>query len=354
MRAKHRLRLRRLGWQRALEPEGDAVWAAGDPPPRPGCALDVLIDGAQALPEVARALAQAEHTVHITGWHLAPDFELVRSQPPVVLGLLLAELAERIDVRVLVWAGAPLPAFHPTRAEVREAVRMLTRQTRIRCQPDPREHPFHCHHEKAIVIDGKLAFVGGIDLTGDDGDRFDVQAHPARRRLGWHDVASRLRGPAVADVDEHFALRWREVAGEELQLPQPPGPAGAQTVQVVRTVAENMYDRVPHGDFRILESYVRALRSAQSLIYVENQFLWAPEIVGILADKLRDPPHPDFRLVILLPAKPNNGRDDTLGQLGILADADPRQRAAACGDDPGPVAGARGPRIRPRQGRDRR
>jgi phosphatidylserine/phosphatidylglycerophosphate/cardiolipin synthase-like enzyme len=93
-------------------------------------------------------------------------------------------------------------------------------------------------------------------------------------------------------------------------------------VQVIRTVAEGMYDRVPHGDFRILESYVRALRSAQQLIYLENQFLWAPEIVEIFAEKLRNPPRPTFRLVVVLPAKPNNGQDDTRGQLAVLSNAD--------------------------------
>ena len=59
---------------------------------------------------------------------------------------------------------------------------------------------------------------------------------------------------------------------------------------MVRTVPERIYDTVPHGDFRLLESYVRGLKSAQRLIYLENQFLWSPEISRILADKLRRPP----------------------------------------------------------------
>ena len=74
--------------------------------------------------------------------------------------------------------------------------------------------------------------------------------------------------------------------------------------------------------FRLLESYVRALRGAQRYIYLENQFLWAPEIVGLLAAKLRRPPGDDFRLVIVLPAKANNGQDDTKGQLAVLTAAD--------------------------------
>ncbi len=327
--ARHARRLRRLGWERALEPPDGGLWAAGEPPPRQGNAVDVLIDGAQALPAMAEALQRAQRYVHMTGWHVAPGFELVRCEPSVALGALLGELAERADVRMLVWAGAPVPAFHPTRGEVRETVEQLTRQTRIDCRVDPREHPFHCHHEKTIVVDGELAFVGGIDLTDDSGDRYDSAGHPARRRLGWHDVATRLRGPVVADVDAHFATRWREVTGERLEPAAAPARAGDSTVQMVRTVAEDMYDSIPRGDFRVLEAYVRGLRSARRLIHLENQFLWAPEIVSVLADKLRTPPSDEFRLVLVLPARANNGHDDTRGQLAILEEADRDDRMLA-------------------------
>jgi phosphatidylserine/phosphatidylglycerophosphate/cardiolipin synthase-like enzyme len=322
VRTKHSWRLRRLGWSHALAPPDDGPWAAGDPPPRGGCALEVLIDGAEAFPAIVKAIEGAREYVHVTGWHIAPYFELIRGERPGVLGELLAEAAERLDVRVLVWAGAPVPAFRPTRKEVRAGVETLTRDTRIRCETDPREHPFHCHHEKTVVVDGEVAFVDGIDMTDYAGDRFDTSDHPARRRLGWHDVGTRLRGPAVADVDDHFALRWRELTGEQLERPAPPPAAGEHTVQVVRTIANGMYEAVPDGDYRILESYVRAITRARSFIYLENQFLWSSEIVRLLADKLRRPPCDEFRIVIVLPAKANNGRDDTLGQLGVLATAD--------------------------------
>ena len=321
--AKHRWRLTRLG-SNALDP-GEGWWAAGDPPPREGCELEVLVDGHDALAEMARAIEGARESVWITGWHIAPHFELVRGEPGVALGPLLGEMAERVDVRVLVWAGSPVPAFHPTRSETRETISTLTRGTRIRCEPDPREHPFHCHHEKTVVVDGRLAFVGGIDMTDQAGDRYDTSSHPARRRLGWHDVAARLTGPAVQDVSSHFAVRWHELTGEDLGQPEPPEPTGHHTVQVVRTVAEGMYDVLPRGDFRVLESYVRAIRGAERYIYLENQFLWSPEIVSRLADKLRRPPGDDFRLVILLPSRANNGQDDTKGQLGVLEAADDGQ-----------------------------
>ncbi len=319
---KHHRRLQRLGWGDAFEPSTPGVFARGDPPPRAGCSLEVLIDGANALPSIAAALADAKQFVHVTGWHLAPSFELVPGRTGHAIGVLLGELSQRLDVRVLVWSGSPVPLFHPTRGEVAKALENLTRSTQIKAHADPREHPLHCHHEKTVVIDGELAFVGGIDLTDDAGDRYDTQEHHARRRLGWHDVATRLRGPAVADVNNHFRLRWRELTGEQLPEAPVPPPAGETTVQVVGTVAESMYEALPRGDFRIFESYVRALSSARDLIYLENQFLWAPEVVSIIADKLRNPPTPEFRVVILLPAKANNGADDTQGQLSVLVDAD--------------------------------
>jgi phosphatidylserine/phosphatidylglycerophosphate/cardiolipin synthase-like enzyme len=62
------------------------------------------------------------------------------------------------------------------------------------------------------------------------------------------------------------------------------------------------------------------------LIYLENQFLWSPEIVGVLADKLRRPPTDGFRVVIMLPGRPNSGKDDTRGQLAVLHQADSGQK----------------------------
>jgi phosphatidylserine/phosphatidylglycerophosphate/cardiolipin synthase-like enzyme len=322
--AHHRRRLGRLGHAGSYDPPGDGrLWAAGDPPPRPGNAVDVLIDGAQALPEIERAIRGARRHVHIAGWSVTPHFALTRDEPPVVLRELLADAAERAEVRVLMWAGAPPRTFAPDRRQAREARDGLTRGTKVRAACDARSRLMHCHHEKVVIVDDELAFVGGIDLTLLGGDRYDTNPHPARGRLGWHDATARLRGPAVADVAAHFAARWGEVAGEPLSAPPAAtAPAGDLDVQVVRTVPEREYDFLPHGDFRILEAYLRALRSAQRLVYLESQFLWAPEVVDVLAAKLADAPHDDFRVVVVLPSKANNGQEDTRGQLAILADAD--------------------------------
>ena len=223
---------------------------------------------------------------------------------------------------MLLWAGAPVRVFKPARAAVRRAREELVRGTRVQCALDSHERPMHCHHEKLVIVDGEVAFVGGIDLTSLGGDRFDTSDHPMHGRLGWHDASSRVRGPRWAMSSAHFVARWRGVTGEQLEHTTPPAPAGDVELQVVRTVPDKVYDFLPRGDFRIVEAYTRALRSARKLVYLESQFLWSPQVVEILAGKLREPPSDDFRVVVVLPAKPNNGADTTRGQLGVLAAAD--------------------------------
>ncbi|MDP9223217.1 MAG: phospholipase D family protein, partial [Actinomycetota bacterium] len=316
----HERRLRRIGWEHALRP-GGGWWADGAPPPRKGNSIEVLIDGAQAMPRIVEEVRAATAQVHFTGWHVDPDFEIERDPERLRLQDLIAEAARRVDVRVLLWAGAPSPVGETGRRKIR-AIAEAFREVGAQVALDSKERPLHCHHEKVIVIDDRVAFVGGIDATDLKGDRYDSSAHPLRDGIGWHDATTLLRGPIVADVADHFAMRWREITDHALPAPLPSEPHGGVEAQLVRTVPENIYKAVPRGDFRILEAYARAFESAQRLIYLENQYLWSPEIVEILNEKLRNPPSDDFRLLVILPSRPNTGHDDTIGQLAVLDEAD--------------------------------
>jgi phosphatidylserine/phosphatidylglycerophosphate/cardiolipin synthase-like enzyme len=314
-RAHHRRRLRRRGQLRAFAPPAGGWAETGAFAPRSGSVVELLVDGADVLPRMVADVGAAQSHVHVAGWFFTPAFQMGEGGP--TLRGLLADAAGRVDVRVLAWAGAPLPLFHPDRDEVRAMRDELTQGTRIQMQLDANERPVHCHHEKLVLVDDRVAYVGGIDLTSFGGNRLDSTAHERRPGVGWHDACVRLEGPVVADVADHFGLRWRG----SLPAPQEPGVAGGLEAQLVRTVPEHLYDGLPRGEFAILESYLRALRGAERLVYLESQFLWSPELIAVLADKLRNPPHPEFRVVVVLPVKPNNGRDDTRGQLGVLVDA---------------------------------
>jgi phosphatidylserine/phosphatidylglycerophosphate/cardiolipin synthase-like enzyme len=322
IRAHHARRLRRHGSTAALDPVGEGWASTASFAARSGCRVEPVVDGSDALPRIAEAVRSARSHVHLAGWHFDPSFRLEEGGP--TLRELLAEAAGRIDVRVLAWAGAPLPLFHPDRREVRETCHELVRGTRISMALDARERPFHCHHEKLVVVDDEVAFVGGIDLTRLGGDRLDSSEHAPRDGLGWHDTVVRLEGPLVMDVARHFLMRWRATASNGL-VPEPAEPTatgGGVEAQFVRTVPAGLYEPRRNGEWSILESYLRALRGAERFVYLESQFLWSPEVTSVLAAKLRRPPCDDFRIIVLLPARPNNGADDSRGQVGLLVDAD--------------------------------
>jgi phosphatidylserine/phosphatidylglycerophosphate/cardiolipin synthase-like enzyme len=316
--AHHRRRLGKLGWGGALATGTASV----DRPARDGNAVRVLLDGEAALPAMVHAITNAKSHVHIAGWHASPGFRPTRGPDAQALRDILADVAERVPVRLLMWAGPPLPVFQPTRRMVKAAGDGFTAGSKVRCVLDSRERTMHCHHEKIVVVDDEVTFVGGIDFTALQGDRHDSTAHVPDRPLGWHDVATELRGPIVADVATHFAQRWSEVAGEPLAVPAVPEPVGDTAVQLVRTVPEHTYRFAWRGEFGILDAYLNALRSAKSLVYLENQFLWSAEVADVLAALLSDPPTDRFRMVLMLPRRPNDGADTTRGQLGQLVAAD--------------------------------
>jgi phosphatidylserine/phosphatidylglycerophosphate/cardiolipin synthase-like enzyme len=242
----HARRLRRLGWGEVLEPGGAEDRFGGRAEIRRGNSIEVLVDGEEALPAIQDAIRGARSHVHIANWHASPDFRLTREPGAPSLRDLLASTAQRgVDVRVLLWAGPPLPAFQPTRGLVRSEQRKFTENTAVRCVLDARERTLHCHHEKLVIVDDTVAFVGGVDFTALEGDRHDSTEHPADRPIGWHDLMTRLRGPVVADVAEHFRRRWSEVAGEDLPEPVVPEPAGGSNAQLLRTVPDGTYGFAP-------------------------------------------------------------------------------------------------------------
>ena len=232
------------------------------------------------------------------------------ARPPDALATLLARTAERGRRRVLAWAGAPLPLFRPgpprrRRGDATGSHPGITGPRRARRH----ERPMHCHHEKLVIVDGEVAFVGGIDLTRFAGDRLDTSGHPTRGSLGWHDAATRSEGPAVADVAEHFRAALARGHGRASSAPcaarrrrRRRAPARADGAR------ERSTRRCREGSSRSSRLPRRTARRANGSIYLENQFLWSSEIVDDARDKLRNPPDDRSACVVLLPAQAEQRR----------------------------------------------
>ena len=231
-------------------------------------------------------------------------------------------LPRRVDVRVLAWAGAPLPLFHPDRREVRDDARRAdarhahpdrsSTRTSGRCTATTRSS---CSSTIAI------AYVGGIDLTSFGGDRLDSTAHraPARRRL-----ARRVPPPGRAGRRrrrEHFRLRWRGSlpAPQELRRGRAPRARGVSSCgRCPSSVYDGSAARRVH-DPRELPA--RPARGRAPRLSREPVPLVAGADRGSRRQAPQSAARPTSASSSLLPAKPNNGSDDTRGQLGVLVDA---------------------------------
>ena len=201
---------------------GDERWFPADTPPRHGNRLTPLVDGEHAMRAMYEAMEQARESIYIAAWFLTPNLRLIRPpddpiDPPGGKGgpdaflALMARKAGEVDVRILMWPGSQLGKFNHRR--VRAAHRALVRANpRLRARLDTHEKFSHCQHQKALVVDGRVAFVGGLDVTAFDADRWDVQAHTFRDGRNWHDCHMKIEGPCVADVAANFVQRWNAVA----------------------------------------------------------------------------------------------------------------------------------------------
>jgi phosphatidylserine/phosphatidylglycerophosphate/cardiolipin synthase-like enzyme len=317
------------------QPRDEDAWWAGEPrwypdgtPPRRYNRVTPLIDGAHYLPTLRQTLADAQSYVYIAGWCLTPLIPLDRADPPQVLETrlldLLAARAQRIPVRILLWSGAPA-LIQPTIRQVRAVQREVEAAGgNMQCRLDHTAPFTHCHHQKAVVIDGQHAFVGGMDLTTFQGDRWDHSGHPLRGSVNWHDVQLHLEGEIVADVEHNFRQRWTAVTGDGALPHRDPEAAPGWDVpaQIVRTIPKGEYPFAPAGEHGIHHAFVELFRRAERLVYIENQYLWAPAIMAALEEAVTRPHAEPFRIVIVLPARAYSGKWDNDRHVERLRKAD--------------------------------
>jgi phosphatidylserine/phosphatidylglycerophosphate/cardiolipin synthase-like enzyme len=196
------------------------------------------------------------------------------------------------------------------------------------------------HHQKLFVVrhpgrvERDVAYVGGIDLchgrNDDQRHAGDPQPSPMAPEYGdrppWHDIQLEIRGPAVGDVETVFRERWndpselsrnpvrwlrdlvdrRDISADPLpeQLPDP-SRLGTCAVQMLRTYPHRRkgYPFAPKGERSVARGYIKAVRKARQLIYIEDQYLWSAEVVRPFADALRENRSP--HLIAVLPMHPD-------------------------------------------------
>ena len=167
-------------------------------------------------------------------------------------------------------------------------------------------------HQKIVVIDGVLAFAGGLDLTI---RRWDTSAHEAHHPLRidpdgkpyppFHDVQCMVDGEAAASLTEVAENRWRAAGctveaqrrctGERWPASVPVQSRG-MTAGIARTEIATASEAGVNEVARLFEASINA---ADRFIYIENQFTSATDIARLLAQRMLDVPQ--LRVLIVTP-----------------------------------------------------
>ena len=228
------------------------------------CKAKWFIDGESYYGYLFEQLKNAKESVHITDWFLSPPVALKR---PICYDVfldgkndykkhltfenasrlmdLLYLLAKRgVHIYILLFYEIKL-ALHLDSSYAKKTLSSLHPNIKVTRHPKGSSSILWSHHEKLVIIDQQIAFVGGLDLcwgrydthkhpiveeenvnkiyfypgadymserTCDmhDVDKFNVEQIDRNKypRIGWHDIHTMVEGPIVSDIMRHFVERW--------------------------------------------------------------------------------------------------------------------------------------------------
>lgn len=214
----HRQRLRRLRARLRMEPH-DAPLAGDDDayrgetarlaqsttglPPSSASEAALLVDGGATYDAIVEAIAQARDHVHLEYYIFMPDRSgtrvrdalIERAKTGIKVRLLVDALgSSKLSARFLQplrEAGAEVAWFHPSKFPLfgRPWVNLRS-------------------HRKIVVVDGAVAFTGGINVTDDENERLRADA--------YRDLHLRLRGEIVRSVQQVFLEDWLYASGQSM------------------------------------------------------------------------------------------------------------------------------------------
>src|SRR5438105_1618408 len=281
-----------------------------------------LVDAADYFKAFYEAALRAKRSITVLAWDFNSQTRLHYDPvepdgPPALLGEFLNYLVQRrhsLHVHVLNW---DYPMVFGTDREFPPLYGFgWTPARRVHLRYDD-THPFAgCQHQKIVVIDDVVAFIGGIDLTVRRWDSPEHLAHDPRRIAygkpypPFHDLMVLLDGEAARSLATLTRERWQAATGQKLKAVTAQGPhdddpwppsfaAELQSVEVgiARTAP-------PRGELPAIKEveklYLDMIAAAEKSLYIENQYFTAPRIAAALEKRLAEPDGPEIILVLRL------------------------------------------------------
>lgn len=231
----------------------------------------LLTTGREKFDDMFKAIRQARRSIHLEYFNFRND-----SIASELFDLLRTKAKEGVEVRALFDGFGNDSNNQPLRKEHVEALR---KDGVMIYEFDPIRFPWINHvfardHRKIVVIDGSIAYTGGMNVA-------DYYINGTEQVGEWHDMHCRIEGGAVNELQMIFSRMWEKVTGEDIWRPEyfraytpekfiglkpdTTSTAGHKTVGII--------NREPHTTNKIIRTfYLGALDSAQDSIKLINPY----------------------------------------------------------------------------------
>ena len=268
-----------------IAPPGRAAAGLAGIPYLRGNAVDLLVNGDATFQSILQGIDSAREYV-LVEYYIVHDDEIGRE--------LKTHLIERARAGVRVrFLYDELGSHDLPRAYINElrAAGIEIHEFNTRKGPQNRFQLNFRNHRKIVVVDGRVAWVGGLNV-GDEYLSRDPKIGP------WRDTHVRIEGPAALGAQLAFAEDWHWAVGSRLDIRWDPVPSKAGNASVLI---------VPSSPADTLETanlmYIDAINSAKERVWIASPY-FVPDKPVIDALQLAGLRGVDVR--ILIPDKPDN------------------------------------------------
>ncbi|CAN5295926.1 phospholipase D-like domain-containing protein [soil metagenome] len=261
-----------------------------------GNRLTLLFDGPRTLSAMTAAIAAAKDHVNLETYIFDQDEQGMR-----FADLLIAKQKEGVQVSIIYDSvgtiGTPKEFFE----RMRNAGIRLTEFNPL--NPTQRTGKWRINnrdHRKILIVDGTVAFTGGINISSSYSSSSLFRAHkPTNGNVGWRDTHIKIEGPAVAAFQWIFLNAWTSQQSEELPQRKFFPPLSAVGDKIVRVIASD-----PDGEHQIFKSYMLAIQEAKKSIHMTSAY-FVPD--SQLLEGLKSAARRGVDVRIVLPGVPEVG-----------------------------------------------
>ena len=235
--------------------------------------VTLLMTGQEKFDDMFSAIRQARSSVHLEYFNFRND-----SIASLLFDILAEKAAEGVEVRALYDAFGNSSNNRPLK---KRHIRDLRSRGIQIYEFDPLTFPWINHvfardHRKIVVIDGKTAYTGGMNVA-------DYYIKGTEVVGEWRDMHCRIEGSAVNDLQRIFVRAWKKVTGEDIVgAKYYRGIAGADYITGLKpdTTATcgskevGIINREPHTSNQIIRQfYLAAIDGARDSIKLVNPYL---------------------------------------------------------------------------------